>query len=132
MTAGPRCVLDASAVLAWLFRERGEQVVDRMLEHGALSTVNLVEVLYRSDEAGLRIERLEDDLQALGLRIVSFTDGDARLVPQIRRAARRARQRLSLADCCCLATGVRLKLPVLGGDRAWEALRLGIEVHPIR
>jgi ribonuclease VapC len=129
---GPRCVLDASAVLAWLFRERGEQVVDRMLEHGALSTVNLAEVLYRSDEAGLRIEGLEDDLQALGLRLVSFTDGDARLVPEIRSAARRARQRLSLADCCCLATGVRLKLPVLGGDRAWESLRLGIDVHPIR
>jgi hypothetical protein len=27
----PRCVLDASAVLAWLFRERGEQVADALL-----------------------------------------------------------------------------------------------------
>jgi ribonuclease VapC len=130
--SGPRCVLDASAVLAWLFRERGEQLVDRMLEHGALSTVNLAEVLYRSDEAGMEIEGLEQDLKALGLRVVSFTDGDARLVPEIRRAARRERQRLSLADCCCLATGVRLNLPVVGGDQAWESLQLGVDVHPIR
>ena len=130
--SGPRCVLDASAVLAWLFRERGEQLVDRMLEHGALSTVNLAEVLYRSDEAGMEIEGLEQDLKALGLRVVSFTDGDARLVPEIRRAARRDRQRLSLADCCCLATGVRLNLPVVGGDQAWESLQLGVDVHPIR
>jgi ribonuclease VapC len=130
--SGPRCVLDASAVLAWLFRERGEQLVDRMLEHGALSTVNLAEVLYRSDEAGMEIEELEQDLKALGLRVVSFTDGDARLVPEIRRAARRERQRLSLADCCCLATGVRLNLPVVGGDQAWESLQLGVDVHPIR
>ena len=125
-------MLDASAVLAWLFRERGEQLVDRMLEHGALSTVNLAEVLYRSDEAGMEIEGLEQDLKALGLRVVSFTDGDARLVPEIRRAARRERQRLSLADCCCLATGVRLNLPVVGGDQAWESLQLGVDVHPIR
>jgi ribonuclease VapC len=125
-------VLDASAVLAWLFRERGEQLVDRMLEHGALSTVNLAEVLYRSDEAGMEIEGLEQDLKALGLRVVSFTDGDARLVPEIRRAAKRERQRLSLADCCCLATGVRLNLPVVGGDQAWESLQLGVDVHPIR
>jgi ribonuclease VapC len=130
--SGPRCVLDASAVLAWLFRERGEQLVDRMLEHGALSTVNLAEVLYRSDEAGMEIEGLEQDLKALGLRVVSFTDGDARLVPEIRRAAKRERQRLSLADCCCLATGVRLNLPVVGGDQAWESLQLGVDVHPIR
>jgi len=130
--SGPRCVLDASAVLAWLFRERGEQLVDRMLEHGALSTVNLAEVLYRSDEAGMEIEGLEQDLKALGLRLVSFTDGDARLVPEIRRAARRERQRLSLADCCCLAMGVRLNLPVVGGDQAWESLQLGVDVHPIR
>ena len=130
--SGPRCVLDASAVLAWLFRKRGEQLVDRMLEHGALSTVNLAEVLYRSDEAGMEIEGLEQDLKALGLRVVSFTDGDARLVPEIRRSARRERQRLSLADCCCLATGVRLNLPVVGGDQAWESLQLGVDVHPIR
>jgi PIN domain nuclease of toxin-antitoxin system len=39
---------------------------------------------------------------------------------------------LSLADCCCLATGVHLDLPVVGGDQAWELLRLGIDVHPIR
>jgi ribonuclease VapC len=129
---GPRCVLDASAVLAWLFRERGEQVVDRVLEHGALSTINLIEVLYRAEQAGLTVEGLDDDLQALGLRVVAFTHGDARLVPEIRRAAHRARQRLSLADSCCLATGVRLELPVVGGDRAWESLRLGIDVHPIR
>jgi len=129
---GPRCVLDASAVLAWLFGERGEQVVDRVLEHAALSAVNLAEVLYRSDEAGMRIDHLQRDLEALGLCVVAFIDEDAGLVSEVRRAAQRERQRLALADCCCLATGLRLNLPVVGGDQAWERLRLGIDVHPIR
>jgi ribonuclease VapC len=128
----PRCVLDASAVLAWLFRERGEQLVDRMLEHAAMSTVNLAEVLYRADEEGMPTEGLQHDLEALGVQVVPFTDEDARLLVEVRRAARRQGLRLSLADCCCLATGVRLNLPVVGADQAWEALRLGIEVVPLR
>jgi ribonuclease VapC len=127
-----RCVLDASAVLAWLFRERGEHLVDRMLEHAALSTVNLAEVLYRSDEQGVPIEGLTRDLQALGVRMVPFSDEDAAVVVEVRRAARRQGARLSLADCCCLATGIRLELPVVSGDQTWEALQLGVEVIPLR
>jgi ribonuclease VapC len=127
-----RCVLDASAVLAWLFGERGEQLVDRMLEHAAISTVNLAEVLYRADEEGVATERLQRDLEALGVRVVPFVDEDARLLVEVRRTARRQGLRLSLADCCCLATGVRLNLPVVGGDQAWESLRLGVEVVPLR
>jgi ribonuclease VapC len=128
----PRCVLDASAVVAWLFRERGEQAVDRVLEHAALSTVNLAEVLYRADEKGMATEGLADDLEALGLRFVPFTVEDAGLVQEVRRSARRQRARLALADCCCLALGIRLNLPVIGGDQAWEALSLGVDVHPLR
>ena len=119
-------------MLAWLFRERGEQLVDRMLEHAAMSTVNLAEVLYRADEEGMSTEGLQRDLEALGVRVVPFTDEDARLLVEVRRVARRQRLRLSLADCCCLATGVRLNLPVVGADQAWEALRLGVEVVPLR
>jgi ribonuclease VapC len=129
---GPRWVIDASALLAWLFQEQGWQVVDDLVEHGALSTVNLAEVLYRSEEAGLAVEGLEDDLEALGLRVVPFTAGEARLVPEIRGVARRGGRRLSLADLCCLATGVRLNLPVVSSDRAWESLRLGIDIRLIR
>jgi ribonuclease VapC len=128
----PRCVLDASAVLAWLFGERGERTVDRMLEHAAISTVNLAEVLYRADEEGMATEGLQRDLEALGVRVLPFVDEDARLLVEVRRGARRQGVRLSLADCCCLATGRRLDLPVVGADRAWESLRVGVEVLPLR
>jgi PIN domain nuclease of toxin-antitoxin system len=128
----PRCVLDASAVLAWLFVERGEQVVDRMLEHAALSTVNLAEILYRADEEGMPTDRLQPDLEALGVQVVPFVDEDARLLVEVRRTARRQGVRLSLADCCCLAAGLRLDLPVVGADQAWESLRVGVKVVPLR
>jgi PIN domain nuclease of toxin-antitoxin system len=127
-----RCVLDASAVLAWLFGERGEEVVDEMLEHAAISTVNLAELLYRADEEGMATGTLQRDLEALGLQVAPFLDEDARLLVEVRRTARRQGARLSLADCCCIATGIRLGLPVVGAVRVWESLRLGGEVIPLR
>jgi PIN domain nuclease of toxin-antitoxin system len=65
------------------------------------------------------------------MRVVPFVDEDARLLVEVRRTARRQGLRLSLADCCCLATGVRLDLPVVG-DQAWESLRIGVDVVPLR
>ncbi|HEX6677988.1 MAG TPA: PIN domain-containing protein [Actinomycetes bacterium] len=128
----PRCVLDASAVLAWLRRERGGQAVERVLGHAALSTVNLAEVLCQADKLGVASTGLTDELEAAGIRFVPFTEEDAGLVEEVHRTARRELPALSLGGCCCLATGIRLNLPVVGGDQAWEALRLGIDVHPIR
>ncbi len=40
-------VLDASALLALLFREAGHEIVTNYLQEGYLSTVNLSEVLGR-------------------------------------------------------------------------------------
>ena len=127
-----RCVVDASAVIAWLFNERGADAVDKILGTSSLSTVNLAEVLYRSDELGMKTQTLERDLTAICVRVEPFGAADARLVEEVRRVARRRAVRLSLADCCCLATGIRLDLPVVGGDEAWRGLRLGIDVHPFR
>lgn len=128
----PSCVVDASAVLAWLFEERGADTVEKVLGVAALSTVNLAEVLYRSDEEGMPTASLERDLRGLGVSIEPFTSEDAHLVEEVRRVGRRVDARLSLADCCCLATGIRLNLPVVGGDQAWERLALGIDVRPFR
>ena len=128
----PRCVLDTSAALAWIFRERGAQAVERILRHAALSTVNLAEVLYRADDVGMATKSLADELEAVGVRFFPFTEEDAGLAEEVHRTARRELPPISLADCCCLATGIRLNLPVVGGDQAWEALQLGIDVHPIR
>jgi len=126
------CVLDASAVLAWVFDERGGVSVEKVLVESALSTVNLAEVLYRCDEEGMRTDQLERDLVGLGISLVPFEVADARLVQEVRGVGRREGMRLALGDCCCLATGIRLNLPVVCGDQAWERLRLGVDVHPFR
>src|SRR5260370_38628923 len=113
------CVLDASAVLAWLFDERGASTVDKVLSVSALSTVNLAEVLYRADEEGMATGSLEDDLRSLWVAVEPFTAKDAHLVEEVRRVARGSGTRLSLAAWCSLATRIPLNLPVFGADQPY-------------
>jgi ribonuclease VapC len=39
---------------------------------------------------------------------------------------------LSLGDRACIALGQHLRLPILTADRAWKALRLGLQIQVIR
>ena len=108
-----------------MFDERGAETVEKVLSESVMSMVNLA-------EEGMNTVRLEEDLGSLGSDLVRFEATDARFAEDVRRAGRREWRRLALGDCCCLATAIRLKLPVVSGDQAWEALRLGVEVHPFR
>lgn len=64
MSDGPRWVLDASALLAFLGDEPGADVVERALEQGAvMSAVNWAEVLSKAAEVG-------EDPDALATRLM--------------------------------------------------------------
>ena len=60
-TRSPRAVLDASALLAYLQRERGHAEVVPVLEDSAISAVNLSEVLQKAIAAGVPTEGFEAD-----------------------------------------------------------------------
>lgn len=123
-------VLDASALLAYLKGEPGEDIVDRVLAESVISSVNWAEVVQKSIAAGADIEGMLSDLQALGLRIEPFTvedaDRAARLWQQTRQAG------LSLGDRACLSLGWRLAVPIFTSDRAWANLNLPLDVRVIR
>ncbi|MBI4729530.1 MAG: type II toxin-antitoxin system VapC family toxin [Acidobacteria bacterium] len=125
-------VVDASAVLAWIFDERGAEVVEGVLPTSVLSAVNFAEVLYCASDEGMDASSLARDLVAFGIQVVPFTQAEAAIVESLRARARPRGVRLSLADYCCLATAVRLDLPVMGANRAWRALDAGVEVRLLR
>lgn len=129
--AGKRyCVLDASALLAYLQREPGYERVSAALVRGAAaSAVNLSEVYAKVIHWALPLEEVADRLTALGLESVDFTEDDARtagsLYPKLKSLG------LSLADRACLALGMRLGVPVMTADRAWRQVT-GIQVEFLR
>ena len=136
MTDPRRVVLDASALLAWVFKESGAAVIDRILPVGVAPASVMVETLYRAVEKGHRLssDQLHEALLEMGLHVESITDEDTVRAAELITASRRspATSSLSLGDGLCLAVAERLQLPITGGDQHWETLELTVEYVPFR
>ncbi|MFM7551061.1 MAG: hypothetical protein ACKO7Z_04745 [Cyanobacteriota bacterium] len=71
-------VLDASALLTYLLQEPGAEVVDGLLSDARLASVNWAEVVQKSLSAGVDVQGMREELQALGMQGEPFlaTDGE--------------------------------------------------------
>jgi ribonuclease VapC len=129
-------VLDASALLAYLQDEPGSDVVDAVLAEGAvINAVNYAEVLSRLGDRGVEPAAIHLRLQQQGLvdgllELIPLLAGDALTIARLRAVTRA--QGLSLGDRACLATALRLGLPVLTADRGWLAVDVGVTVRLVR
>jgi PIN domain nuclease of toxin-antitoxin system len=125
-------VLDTSALLAWLWKEPGDDVVQRALTAGGcrLSAVNLAELLAKFSDAGLAVADGLALVQELELIVLPFDAPDAAESARLRVATRPVG--LSLGDRACLALSRRLGLPALSADRAWLKVDVGVAVEFIR
>lgn len=123
-------VLDASALLAYLFAEAGHEVVADAIDSCCLSSVNLAEVLSRFARDGHDPDRVLQQIAGSGIEIVPFAGEDAALaagmVPLTQKFG------LSLGDRACLALALRRDLPAMTADRVWSQLDLPIAVKVIR
>jgi ribonuclease VapC len=125
-------VLDASAVLALLYREPGHDQVADMLNGAVVSTVNWAEIVQKLAQRGHPAPTVAiDAVRSLGVRVLPFTADDARRAGLLWQATRAAG--LSLGDRACLAVaaGVAEGLAVTA-DQAWKSLNLDIPVRLIR
>ena len=131
MPEGPRKLLDASALLAYLQRELGFEAVREALREGAaISAVNLAEVAGKLKARGKDPERIVRRLLAMGLEVLPFTLEAALAGGALGRLTRSLG--LSLADRACLAAGRVRGLAVLTADRTWAGVDLGVPVEVIR
>ena len=131
MPEGPRKLLDASALLAYLQREPGFDAGREALREGAaISAVNLAEVAGKLKARGKDPERIVRRLLAMGLEVLPFTLEEAleagALDPLTRPLG------LSLGDRACLAAGKVRGLAVLTADRTWAGVVPGVDVVVVR
>ena len=123
-------VLDASALLAYLQDEPGNEIVEKVLSESVISSVNWSEFVQKSMAAGVDVEGMLNDFQALGLKVESFTAEDGELTGKLWKQTKQAG--LSLGDRACLSLGLRLDVSVLTCDRAWGAINLDLDIQLIR
>jgi ribonuclease VapC len=120
-------VLDASAVLAVLFAEKGADTVVARLPGALLSCVNLAEVTTRALDNGKPLDDTIREVSRLPLRLVEYDAGQAHITASLRPATKSLG--LSLGDRACLALALARQAPVLTGDRDWRKLQqIGVEV----
>lgn len=142
-----RAILDAPAIVALVRRERGGDLVRRLISAGFASTTptGLAEALITCHRKGYRGTRddLADDLRELGLVVEPIVEDDAKeMALLLARSAELARQgtkaegsigRLSLGDVACLAVARRLHASAVVSGGTWELLDVPVlQVLPFR
>ncbi|GAA6616607.1 type II toxin-antitoxin system VapC family toxin [Scytonema sp. NUACC26] len=76
-------VLDASALLAYLQDEPGSEAVEEVLAESVMSSVNWAEVVQKSVAAGVVVNGMREDLEALGLTIAPFSLQEAEMAGRL-------------------------------------------------
>ncbi len=123
-------VLDSSAVIALVRRERGWEHVQAALDHSVISAVNLTESMTKLIRQGgepLLVERL---LKALDLEVLPW---DEELAWASRDLCHLAwTHGISFADRACLTLARHLNLAALTGDAAWKKANHKVRVALFR
>ena len=124
------CVLDASAVLAILFDERGADAAIGFSRGAMISAVNMTEVLEKfsakrddSEAASVAVRRLE-------ITVEPFDSRQARIAADLK--PRFAGKDISLADRACMALALDRQASVVTADRAWIDLDVDFDIRMIR
>ena len=123
-------VLDASAVLALLNREPGQDRVEALLADSVICAVNYCEVLGKLIEAGLSEVNARECVDLLGIEVIGFDAELASLSASLR--SRTKKLGLSLGDRSCLALGIARRHTVVTAEKSWGRLKIGVTIDLIR
>lgn len=127
-------VLDASAILAFLQGEPGDDVVRQALHDGQclVSAANQAEVIAKALDRGASPEAIQNVLSDLAYTVIDVKAEDGVQAGWMRETTRK--MGLSLGDRLCLAVAQRLKAQVLTADRPWlrVADSLGLNIRCVR
>jgi ribonuclease VapC len=113
-------VLDASAVLAYLYGETGADKVEPLLENSTISRINSTEVLTKIVQDGLTIDEAKETFDKLNLDVTEFDEKQSLKAAELRPLTKHLG--LSMGDRCCLALAISENLPAVTADKNWASL----------
>lgn len=126
----PNYVLDASALLALLNAEPGEERVREVLAVSVISAANYCETLIKLLDKGIPEQTAKELVDSLGLAVIALDEKLARQAAALRSLTKPLG--LSLGDLCCLALAVERRAIALTTDRIWANLKSEIGIEVIR
>lgn len=125
-------LLDASALLTFIFEETGETQVRQAFRSGAyITTVNIAEVAMKMLREGYTREEVELLVPTLPIQHVDVDDTLAYQSAFIDQQTKKFG--LSLGDRICLAAAQKYGYTVMTADQAWKKITLdGVTITLIR
>jgi ribonuclease VapC len=128
----PDIVLDASVVLAAIYRESGAQKVRSLFADPdskvLVSALNWSEALDRLLHDGMRDDDAQSILAGLTLEVVDFTIEQAVAAAKLRLIA----PQLSLADRACLALASSRNGIAWTTDKVWARSKVKVSIEVLR
>lgn len=125
-----KVALDASALIALIYQEKGQELVEKYLSNAEISAVNLSEVAAYIIKKGIPLEKAIELLKDLSLKVADFDESQSLLAAQL--ILKTAAKGLSLGDRACLALAHKRKCAALTADKVWSTLHLEVKVILIR
>jgi len=122
-------ILDASAIVASVLREKGWERVDSVQRRHA-SAVNIAESASSLIEKGFTFHSARILIWSLKIHVVDFDEAQAMEAARLRPLTRAFG--LSLGDRACLALAALRGLPVLTADRTWPEAAPHLAITVIR
>jgi ribonuclease VapC len=122
-------IIDASAIIALIKKEKGAEIVESHLKGAVMSSVNFSEavaVLARK----MPREIIVSILTKLISEVIPFDERQAVEAGMLYQETKQFG--LPFGDLACLALAKIKKLPVLTADAIWSKLTLDIEIKNIR
>lgn len=121
-------LLDASAILAFLQGEPGEEIVRHALQSAncMVTAANQTEVITRSLDRGGDPDTIALILSELNYTVIDILAMDGAQAGWLRSTTRHLG--LSLGDRLCLAAAQRIKAKLLTGDRPWLTLAATLDL----
>lgn len=123
-------VLDASALLALINREKGYEDVQASLSQAVMSTVNVSEVAAVLCNIGMPLDEIKPLIQDLLKKTIPFDEEQAFIAAGLRKETKA--KGLSLGDRACLALAIDYQLPILTADKAWTEFESDLQITLIR
>ncbi len=123
-------VLDASALIALVNKERGAEKVRPLMPQAVISAVNYCESIQCLRRGGMPLEEVKVALTPLVSRPIPFDETLAYIAASIHEQT--GVHGLSFGDCACLALARSLELPAVTAEQEWGKVDVGVKIITVR
>lgn len=116
-----KVLLDTSALIALLKKEPGYELVEGVLAHSAISSVNLCELVSILAKNQIPEEEIDDIISDIVPEIIPFCSELAKKAGKLSKFTKD--YGLSLGDRACIATAEYHNVQVYTADKVWRNLQ---------